>query len=273
VGTNYNDKLYLGASIGVTRVDFFQEIGHTEEDVNSSVPDLDNFYYYYRLSTRGTGFTFKLGATYRPVEFLRIGAAVHIPTFFKMEDDYYSYMESSFDTPRDTTGRLSYASESPNGYYEYSLNTPFRFIGGVAFQVKKFAVISVDYEYIDYSSARLKDGSDGYNFNGENNIIQDAFKSTSNVRVGAEFKLGMFQLRGGFAHYGKPYVAGEMNKDSNYSFITGGVGLRTRSFFVDLGYQYGLHEEKYLMYNMTELEETSLKSNPSKVMLTFGYRF
>lgn len=273
LGTNYNDKLYLGASIGVTRVDFFQEIGHTEEDINSSVPDLDNFYYYSRLNTRGTGFTFKLGATYRPVEFLRIGLAVHIPTFYKMEDDYYSYMESSFDTPRDTTGRLSYSSESPNGYYEYSLNTPFRFIGGVAFQIQKFAIISVDYEYIDYSSARLKDGSDGYNFSDENSIIEEVFQPTSNIRLGAEFKLGMFLLRGGFAHYGKPYVADEMNADSNYSFITGGLGIRSRSFFVDIGFQYGLHEEKYLMYNMTELEETNLKSNPSKVMLTFGYRF
>ena len=273
LGTNYNDKLYLGASIGVTRVDFFQEMGHTEEDIDNSVPDLDNFYYYYRLNTRGTGFTFKLGATYRPVEFLRIGAAVHIPTFYKMEDDFYSYMESSFDTPRDTTGYLSYSAESPDGYYEYELNTPFKFIGSAAFQIQKFAIISVDYEYINYSSARLKDGSDGYNFTGENEAIDEVFKPTSNIRVGAEFRVGMFMLRGGFAHYGKPYVADEMNEDSNYSFISGGLGLRTRSFFIDLGYQYGLHKEKYLMYNMTELESTDLDSNPSKVMLTFGYRF
>ncbi len=273
LGTNYNDKLYLGASIGVTRVDFFQEVGHTEEDINSSVPDLDNFYYYTRLNTRGTGFTFKLGATYRPVDFLRIGAAVHLPTFYKMEDDFFSYMESSFDTPRDTTGNLSYSSESPDGYYEYELNTPFRFIGSAAFQIQKFAVVSVDYEYINYSSAQLKDGSDGYDFADENDIIDDIFQPTHNIRLGAEFRVGMFLLRGGFAHYGKPYVEDEMNADSNYSFITGGFGLRTRSFFFDLGYQYGLHEEKYLMYDMPELEEADLETNPGKVMVTVGYRF
>ncbi len=273
LGTNYNDKLYLGLSIGVTRVDFFQEMGHTEEDPNGTVPDLDNFYYYYRLNTRGTGFTFKLGATYRPVEFLRIGAAVHIPTFYKMEDDFYSYMEAKYDTPRDTTGSISYSAESPDGYYEYELNTPFKFIGSAAFQIQKFAVISADYEYINYSTARLKDGSDGYNFTDENDVIDNILRPTHNIRLGAEFRVGMFMLRGGYAHYGKPYVADEMNANSKYDFITGGFGLRTRSFFIDLGYQYGLHQEKYLMYNMEELEEAELDSHPSKVMLTFGYRF
>ncbi len=273
LGTNYNDKLYLGVSLGVTRVDFFQEVGHTEEDINGSVPDLDNFHYYTRLNTRGTGFTMKIGATYRPVEFLRIGAAVHLPTFFKMEDDYFSYMESSFDTPRDTSGYTSYSAESPDGYYEYKLNTPFRFIGSAAFQIQKLAIVSVDYEYINYSTAQLKEGGDGYDFASQNDDINNVFKSASNIRVGAEFRLKMFQLRAGFAHYGKPYVADEMNKDSNYSFITGGLGLRTRSIFIDLGYQYGLHEEKYLMYDREELEEAVLKTNPSKVMLTIGYRF
>jgi hypothetical protein len=275
LGTNYNDKLYIGASIGFTRIDFYQEVTHIEEDLSGTVPDLDNFYYYYRLKTQGTGFTFKLGATYRPVSFLRIGAAVHLPTFYKMDDDFYSYMEANYDTPRpyDTLGYLTYSAESPDGYNEYELNTPFKFIGSAAVQIQKFAIISFDYEYINYSKAQLKGGSDGSNFTTENEVIDAAYRPASNIRLGTEFKLGMFSLRGGYAYYGKPYAGNELNENSAFSFITGGIGIRTKAFFLDLGYQYGLHEEKYLMYTMEELDETTLNSHHNKLMATFGYRF
>lgn len=275
LGTNYNDKLFIGATIGISRINFYQEVSHIEEDLNETVPDLDNFYYYANLKTQGTGFNFKLGVTYRPVEFLRIGTAIHLPTYYKMEDDYYSYLEAEYDSPRplDTLGYTIYSSESPNGYYEYELNTPFKFIGSVALQIKKFAIISVDYEYINYSSARLKDGSDGYDFTPENEDINTYFQPVSNIRIGSEFKLGLFSLRGGYAYYGKPYISGEMNENSNYSFITGGIGLRTKVLFLDLAYQHGLHEEQYLMYGMQELEETTLNTHHNKFMITVGYRF
>ena len=275
VGANYNDKLFIGATFGISRIDFFQEVSHVEEDLDGTVPDLDNLYFYTNLKTQGTGFTFKIGATYRPIELLRIGAAVHLPTYYKMDDDYYSYMEAVYDSPRslDTLGYTTYSAESPDGYYEYELNTPFKFIGSVAVQIKKFAIISLDYEYIDYSTARLKNGSDGDNFTHANEDIDNFFQPVSNIRIGSEFRLGMFSLRGGYAYYGKPYVSGEMNENSNYSFITGGIGFRTKTISMDLAYQYGLHEEQYLMYNMSELAETTLKTNQNKFMITVGYRF
>lgn len=273
LATNYNDKLFIGASIGFTRINFYQEVTHIEDDPNNTVPDLDDFYYFTRLKTQGTGFTFKLGASYRPVPFLRIGAAVHLPTFYQMDDNYYSYMEAYYDTPRDTMGNLSFASESPDGYYEYELSTPFKFIGSAAVQIKKLAIISFDYEFINYASAELKDGSDGYSFTEENSVIEEVFQPASNIRIGTEIRLGLFSIRGGYAYYGKPYVDGELNENSYYSFLTGGLGFRTQVFFLDIGYQYGLHEEKYLMYNMEELDETTINSNHNKLMMTFGYRF
>jgi hypothetical protein len=204
---------------------------------------------------------------------LRLGAAVHLPTYYKMDDDYYSYMEAFYDTPRDTLGNRDFSSESPDGYYEYDLNTPFKFIGSAAIQIRKFAIISLDYEYVDYSTARLKNGSDGDNFSFANADIEEYFQPVSNIRIGTEFRLGLFSLRGGYAYYGKPYVTGEMNEDASYSFITGGIGIRTKTMFVDLAYQHGMHEEKYLMYNMTELEPTTLNTHHNKFMITFGYRF
>ena len=64
-----------------------------------------------------------------------------------------------------------------------------------------------------------------------------------------------------------------MNENSNYSFITGGIGFRTKVFFMDIAYQHGLHEEYHLMYNMTELEPANLKTQNNKFLITLGYRF
>jgi len=85
--------------------------------------------------------------------------------------------------------------------------------------------------------------------------------------------LGLFSIRGGYAYYGKPYISGELNENSSYSFFTGGLGLRTKVFFMDLAYQHALHEENYLMYNMMELEDTAIETHLNKIMITFGYRF
>ena len=43
-----------------------------------------NYTYYY--DNIGTGYTFKLGAIYRPIETLRIGFAFHSPTFFRINE-------------------------------------------------------------------------------------------------------------------------------------------------------------------------------------------
>ena len=39
--------------------------------------------------------------------------------------------------------------------FQYALTTPFRVLAGVAVQIKKFALLSADYEFVDYSTARF----------------------------------------------------------------------------------------------------------------------
>jgi hypothetical protein len=198
---------------------------------------------------------------------LRIGGAIHLPTFFTLEDDYLTKLEAGYDD-----GEV-YNEDSPNLLYLYELNTPFRAVGSFALQLKKKALLSVDYEYIDYSNARLRNGEDGHDFDVENSAITEAYKATQNIRAGLEYKLGHLALRGGYAFYGSPYSSAEINKDASYSSFSGGIGIREKSFFIDFAYVYTTHDEEYFMYAHNLLDPSSNNSNTSKFLATFGFRF
>ena len=272
VGANYGNSLYIGASFGIQKLFYYESNEHIEYDPDDHIYDFNSFTYYQDLHTRGRGFSFKIGAIFKPVEMLRLGVAFHLPTFFKLEDEYYSYIDAAFDTP-DIDGNSTYSSDSPDLFYMYELTTPFRAVGSVAYQFGKRALLSVDYEFIDFATARLRKGEDGYNFNSENDDIKEAYRKTGNLRIGGEYRLGAFSLRGGYAYYGSAYAKSEANSDASYSLISAGIGFRQKKFYMDFGYTHMMHEEQYFMYPSTNLVASVNESNTSRFIATVGFQF
>ncbi len=213
-----------------------------------------------------------MGAIFKPVDMLRLGVAFHLPTFFKLEDEYYSYLDASFDNV-DAEGIKDYSADSPDLFYKYELTTPFRAIGSVAYQFGKKALLSVDYEFVDYATARLRRGEDGENFNSQNDAIKDAYRKTGNLRLGGEYRLGAISLRGGYAHYGSAYAKSEANADASYSLISAGIGFKQKKFYLDFGFTHMMHEEQYFMYSSTNIVPSVNESNTDKFMATVGFQF
>jgi hypothetical protein len=87
------------------------------------------------LRTTGNGFNMKAGVLVMPVDWLRIGLAVHSPTWFFMSDIYSSRMQSDF-----VNGSFDYTS--PEGNYTYKLNTSWRSIASMGFVFGKSALLS-----------------------------------------------------------------------------------------------------------------------------------
>ena len=272
VGANYGNSLYIGASFGIQKLYYSESNEHFENDPDDHIYDFKSFTYYQNLITRGKGYSFKMGAIFKPVELLRLGVAFHLPTFFKLEDEYYSYINASFDNV-DPEGIKDYSSDSPDLFYMYELTTPFRAIGSVAYQFGKRALLSADYEFVDYATARLRRGEDGYNFNDENDGIKDIYRKTGNLRLGGEYRLGVFSLRGGYAHYGSAYAKSEANKDATYSLISAGIGFRQKKFYLDFAFTHMMHEEQYFMYPSANIVPSVNESNTDKFLATVGFQF
>ena len=76
-------------------------------------------------------------------------------------------------------------SESPDGFYDYDLTTPFKAMGSIAFVYGKYGLLSADYEFKDNSDARFHAGSSS--FSDVNNLIRQKYSETHTVRIGTEW--------------------------------------------------------------------------------------
>ena len=86
---NINERLYLGATLGINYVDYQRYSIYGEYDDFGEIYSLENW-----QKTEGSGFDLKLGAIFRPFEYspFRLGLAVHLPTFYNLTDYSNAYI-------------------------------------------------------------------------------------------------------------------------------------------------------------------------------------
>ena len=265
IAANLSDKLYIGLTLGVPSISYYENSSYKENRVKDTIPNFISMNYRYDLHTRGTGINLKFGLIYKPVDWLRVGASVHTPTWYpNMRDQWFSSMQSSFDTIAWNSTQYS-----PLGTYDYRLTTPFRAMGSLAFIIGQYGLVSADYEYVNYSQARFNSVDDSYI--DVNNEIKGSYKSWGNIRVGTEWRVSNFRIRGGFAYFSNPYQA-NINNSERFQ-VSGGVGYRTNHFFVDVTYVWTKMDQNYYLYDPTMVNPAAITYNTNTVLTTIGLRF
>ncbi len=267
---NFNNKLFMGGSIGIQTIRYIENSNYQETDPKDSIPSFNNFNYINNLKTTGSGFNFKFGLIFRPTDWIRIGAAIHSPTFYNLHDEYSSSMQSSFSDSLHGDGLIN---KSPAGTYDYQLTSPFRAIGSLGFVFGKFALLGIEYEYVDYTTARLR--ADDYPFDNENNAIANEYTATGNIKIGGEIKYGPLSFRAGYGLYGSPYKKGHINENATYSSYNAGFGIRNNNFYFDMAFNYSVSSEKYFLYDpyIVSVPAADIKYSNIKVLATFGFKF
>ena len=210
---------------------------------------------------------------YRPTDFIRIGAAIHTPTFLNLTDDYKTTFTAQYE------GGNSNTQSSPDFLpFEYKIRTPFRFIGSLGIVIGKYGLLSTDYEYLNYSKADInpKDKAFKSDFVETNQTIKSRYTSAHNIRVGGELRYDKLRFRLGTAYYGTPFASGYNNSDTDQSRLSfnGGIGVRNESFYFDIGYSYtksGSFEGAYTTSDeIIGAEQTVLDH---RLMFTFGFNY
>ncbi|MCE5345662.1 MAG: outer membrane protein transport protein [Bacteroidales bacterium] len=268
IGGNFSNKIFFGATLGISRLKYTSHYEHLESTDAFLPSGLKSFTYTDHYENTGTGVSLKLGAIIKPVEALRIGFAFHSPTLYHINEYLYEDMSSNF-----TDGDHYDYSDTPSRY-SYNLRTPFRALFGVAYQVKKIALLSADYEFVDYSTARFSESGDNYDYSFKNEDIKTMLKLASNVRLGAEFRIDKLYLRTGYGYYGKAFKAGEDNQDLSYNSISFGTGFRDKNVSIDFGYTRMMNSQNYIMYySDAETAAANLDIFKNMFTVTFGYKF
>ncbi|MBN2729403.1 MAG: hypothetical protein JXR53_09295 [Bacteroidales bacterium] len=270
-GGNYNDRFYLGGTMGFPYLRYVEDSYYKEIDNADTIPMFNSLAINDEINTTGTGFNFKLGMIFRITDWVRISGAVHTPSFFRMHDTYSRVIKSEFSTN-------SYESVSPQGVYDYKMTTPMRMMGGIAFIIKKMGVISADYEMVDYGQARIRSTDPMYDFMDANENITTNYTVAHNFKVGTEWVFKPFSVRGGFSYYGSPF-ANSLN-DMSTTSIHAGFGIREKFYFIDFAYVYSMRSEDYYLYSPEVISNLGMTLNPVKTdlvkssfLITLGLRF
>lgn len=265
---NYGDRFYIGASIGMPIISYHERVTYEEEAIASNISEDA-----YRTATvsdyldvEGAGINLKLGVIYRANDMLRFGFALHTPTYYPgLSDTWSKTISSTWDIHE------SEMNLSPIGSYTYDLSTPMRMIGSIALVIGKRGLISADYEYVDYSTAKFS--ARNYAFIDENNDIRSLYKATSNIRLGTEWRAMNFAFRGGFSYYGSPFKAN--GNDAAIKSYSLGMGYKERNFYLDLAWVYSDKNEDQYLYGFDHIATNAAATNTltSTYLLTLGFRF
>ncbi|HXP48767.1 MAG TPA: hypothetical protein VN922_02370 [Bacteroidia bacterium] len=275
-GGNYNNKLYIGATLGIPDISYNEITTYSETPkYNDTVFGLTGYSIQSNVTTTGSGVNLKLGFIYRPNDWIRVGLAVHTPTAFSLTDQYSTVVTAIYNPgPYAGTTPTNAPLNSPQGSFNYTLITPMRAIGGLAFVIHRQAILSADYEYVDYSTASFN--APGTSYSAVNQTIANSYMGASNIRVGGELLLYPFSIRAGYAYYGNPYTKDAANTNLKRS-ISGGVGVRINHCFIDLAYVMSYYDHQDYMYESAYAPYgTTTASNHttlSDVVLTMGVNF
>lgn len=262
-GINLSDRVYFGITFGFPYMRYKQTSKYTEFNQTED-RDLEEFTVTETLETKGSGFNIKFGTIIKATPYLRLGASFHTPTWYNNITDKWSTNTQAYYTNGDY-----FNSGSPLGEYKYDIKTPWRATGSAALILGRMGLLSVDYTYVDYTSARLSPTAD---FTEANSVINNNFTQTHNFRVGTEVVLGIIQVRAGYAYNMSPFTEGV--NDASWEVISGGLGYRTAEFFIDAALSYNLTGQDYYLYSSQNYQaQATLDNSNYNFIMTVGYRF
>ncbi|MAW30911.1 MAG: hypothetical protein CMD15_03285 [Flavobacteriales bacterium] len=256
LGSSFQEKLYVGATLGIPAINFYEYSEYTESENADTANNLRETVLTEEISAYGTGYNFKIGAIYRFTENIKIGAALHTPTFINIEEDYNITMATSF---KDSSLSYSMGYRAP---FNYDLITPMKAIISAS-TIFNNIIISGQYELIDYSTAEYFTTG----FEMENNTIADIYQRTENIKIGAEINLKTLVLRAGYAKYGSPYVENDFSIEN----FTYGIGVNNGRYFMDLAYILSQNTNEYSIYSY--VNPIKLVNTNHSIVFTLGFRY
>jgi long-subunit fatty acid transport protein len=286
LGTNFSDALYFGMTLSITDMMYRVDSYYEERFSQGGSFDLTNY-----LETQGSGCQIKLGAIWRPADFLRLGIAYHSPTWYSLTDYYYAKTRNTYDP------KFSWAETPPDERFTYKLDTPYRLVFSAAGIIGTHAIVSVDYEIKDHSGMDLMDQyRNDKMYQSDNEFINKAFKTASTVRAGLEYRFTpQFSGRLGYSWVQNPYNAlfkddlrtvgtlPHYTVEGDVSYFTAGIGYRfTPQFYIDAALVYKTQTNDLYAFPFSYDEKrdeslslvgASLKSSAYKGLLTLGYKF
>ncbi len=255
-GCNISNTVYLGLTTNMRTISYQKITEYAEAFEKGGAYNLKT-----TVTTNGLGFNAALGAIYRPISFLRIGASLQSPTWVSFNRQNYAtlYVEGITNEPIQ-------AITTPNNqsYRELAL-LPMRVVSGISFQVKHIGLISLEYNYTHPMNHYDADGH--------------------TLKIGTEWVVNKnWFLRAGYAYQSAfkkednlyAWAYNDTRTDTDFRItqatqnIAAGFGFRNKRWIIDLTYQFRLADAHQYMYAEQPIP-LDLQTQTHCFVLTFGW--
>lgn len=292
VGFNFGDTFFVGANLGVTSLNYNYDECYKEAAENPSAFEIDfgdkgktcfsDYRTRYSYTADGSGVFGKIGFLWRPVDGLRVGAAVQTPTIMEINERWIQDVNLNY-----TDASFNGSAKTPEGDYSYRLRSPYRLNAGAAFTFAGMALVSADYEMTDYSTMKFMSKDGGWSndtFSSLNDQIRNCMGVSHMVRIGAEFKpLPEIAVRAGYNFTTTPEYVYEGNSktklNDRINAFSVGLGYSSNgSFFADIAARMTMLADEYISPYADYLKDLASpmilnKRDLYSITATFGWRF
>lgn len=241
LSSNFANVVYVGMDFDFTYLDYSLsslwgeslQNAYVMDDATSQfarIPVKMGLSNYYNVS--GGGFNYKFGVIVKPIHELRIGAAVHTPTWYsRLSQKYVSNLKVNYDNQEQSVQVNS--NNGSYGYYDVSYDTPWKLTTGVAGVLFDRLILSGDLEWNYYKEMKFGEADSGdldysydydygygyympsradwaYDafsdpFSSTNSDIKEIYRTTQTLRLGAEYRVtNNISARAGYSHVSSP---------------------------------------------------------------------
>lgn len=229
--TQYTDKFFFGINLNSHVIDYDQStfLFESNENQGSSVSRIG---FENNLSVLGSGFSAQFGGLMKINESFRVGLAYDTPTWYTISEETTQYLETRSNEGDQSINRIIDPGVI-NVFADYKLRTPGKVTGSAAYVFGEQGLISFDYSYKDYSQIKFRPTNDPL-FVVQNDLISSNLKGATTYRLGGEYRIEKFSLRGGFSYAESPFE--NENLGGETTGYSGGLGYNFGNYTFDLSY-------------------------------------
>jgi len=251
-------RVFIGANINVHITDLINTTSFYEDTGNAANDELQSLQFDTERYTYGGGVSFDVGAIVKATENLRVGLAYQTPTWLRLQDDITQRVIST------NGGVTTYTDPGVTMTSDdYTIKTPGKWTGSAAYVFGKNALLSVDYSIKDYSNTKYSSAR----YSGLNTELANTLDVAGELRVGGEYRIKAFSLRGGYRYVQSPYKNGTTIGDlTGYS---GGVGYSFGGSRIDLAYSWYQRKSDVALFTPGLTDAARVQTTNNNIVLSY----
>jgi hypothetical protein len=270
----YDDKLYVGMNMNFHFTDYVRTSSLYESNTNPFYPtgfSIDTARFNNEVYTYGTGFSINLGAIYKATENVRVGLAYETPTWYSLNDELTQTIATNYyDASTSSMDQAYVIPNVVNIYPTYKIQTPSKLTGSATVLFGKKGLLSVDYISKNYAKTQFKPNNEII-YSSLNTQIKNELQDNYELRVGGEYKIKQWSIRGGYRFEQSPYKV-DLAFGDLFSY-SGGLGYNFGNSKLDVSYtnEHRARTEALLTSGLND--PSRIKNYNNNVTLTYVVNF